>query len=352
MVKQKGRYIDFREIKKHVSIEDVLTHYGVLSTLKGTSDQRKGACPIHGGSNKSTSFSVNFSKDCWNCFGECDSGGNILDFVAAMESCSIRDAALKIADWFGLQSEPVDKNYAAPGSKGHESRQPPTKKTTEAVSQSDRGVGTTADDDQASSARNEPLPFQVLKSIEHDHEEVINRGVKSDTAEHFGVGYCTRGSLKGRVVIPIHDTNGSTLAYTGTALEGEPEPYIYHANYIRGLEVYNVHRAVMSERISQYGYIVVTDYLHVLDLYENGIDNVMALVDPKVSSRQLDTLAALPLSRRSFTLTVRSDDKNAERIAGAIARIGYVHIATISSLALPGRKNDEFAHELKMDVGS
>ena len=39
--------------------------------------------------------------NAWKCFGPCG-GGNILDFVAGMEEVSIREAALRLADWFNL----------------------------------------------------------------------------------------------------------------------------------------------------------------------------------------------------------------------------------------------------------
>jgi hypothetical protein len=39
----------------------------------------------------------------------CEAGGNILDFVAAMEEVDIRPAALLLVDWFKLQRTAVTK---------------------------------------------------------------------------------------------------------------------------------------------------------------------------------------------------------------------------------------------------
>jgi hypothetical protein len=33
-------------------------------------------------------------------------GGNVLDFIARMERCSIRDAAVRLREWFALSAEP------------------------------------------------------------------------------------------------------------------------------------------------------------------------------------------------------------------------------------------------------
>src|SRR5438067_6763890 len=105
-------WVDFKEIKSKVSILQVLGRYGVLETLarKGNSDRFSGPCPIHGGTNK-THFRVSISKNCWNCFGSCHSGGNIIDFVSKKEGIPFRDAALLIQRWFidepGENQKPV-----------------------------------------------------------------------------------------------------------------------------------------------------------------------------------------------------------------------------------------------------
>ena len=52
-----------------------------------------------------------FGKNAFNCFSsDCKAKGNVLDFVAAMEHCTVKDAALKLADWFKVgESEPSSK---------------------------------------------------------------------------------------------------------------------------------------------------------------------------------------------------------------------------------------------------
>ena len=93
------KWVDFKEIKDTVSIEMVLEHYGVLDKLKKSGRNLVGCCPIHQGSNP-RQFSVNLESNMYNCFGDCKSGGNVLDFVASMEKVSLRDAALLLKDWF------------------------------------------------------------------------------------------------------------------------------------------------------------------------------------------------------------------------------------------------------------
>jgi DNA primase len=97
-----NEWVDFREIKAAVTIQMVLEHYG-LSGMKRIGHELRGPCPIHRGSTKSKHFSVNTTKNAFKCFfDKCGARGNVLDFVAAMENCSVRDAALKLRDWFGI----------------------------------------------------------------------------------------------------------------------------------------------------------------------------------------------------------------------------------------------------------
>jgi len=83
----------------------ILARYGVLETLKRTGGQLRGRCPIHRGSN-ARQFIVDPRKGLWRCFGDCDRGGDVIAFVAAMESTDAASAARLIADWFGVFSSP------------------------------------------------------------------------------------------------------------------------------------------------------------------------------------------------------------------------------------------------------
>jgi DNA primase len=94
-----GDGVDFREVKEAVSMEAVLRHYQVRG-LRRQRSQLQGPCPIHGGERKD-SFRARLRKNAFHCFS-CQAQGNVLDFVAAIESCSVRDAALRLRQWFGV----------------------------------------------------------------------------------------------------------------------------------------------------------------------------------------------------------------------------------------------------------
>ena len=80
---------------------------------------------------------MNTEKNAWACHSEsCVAqrggriGGNVLDFIAWMERCSIRDAAVRLREWFALSAEqslsaPASARHT-PRSNRHQSRVKPT----------------------------------------------------------------------------------------------------------------------------------------------------------------------------------------------------------------------------------
>src|SRR2546425_13043338 len=100
-------WVDFKAIKQAVTIEEVLAHYQV-NWLRKSGDELRGRCPIHKGEGENA-FHANTIKNNFNCFS-CRKHGNVLDLVAAMEKCSVRDAALKLGEWFSTApTEPAGK---------------------------------------------------------------------------------------------------------------------------------------------------------------------------------------------------------------------------------------------------
>jgi DNA primase len=91
--------IQYRELKQGVTIEQVLAHYKVSTTKKGS--QHVAECPFCTGT-----FKASFEKNCLICFS-CGAKGNILDFVAKKENMSIKDAACYLFTAFIERPVPV-----------------------------------------------------------------------------------------------------------------------------------------------------------------------------------------------------------------------------------------------------
>ena len=77
--------------------------------------------------------------------------------------------------------------------------------------------------------------------MDSSHAYLAGRGIARETAEHFGVGlFSGKGSMSGRVVIPIHNQAGELVAYAGRSIDGT-EPRLRVGSYIR------VERALPSD---------------------------------------------------------------------------------------------------------
>src|SRR5436190_24112831 len=94
-----NNWVDFKTVKEAVTIQMALEHYQV-NWLRKEKQELVGRCPIHQGEGD-RAFHVSLSKNAFNCFS-CKARGNVLDFVAAMEKCSVRDAAMKLTQWFSI----------------------------------------------------------------------------------------------------------------------------------------------------------------------------------------------------------------------------------------------------------
>src|SRR5206468_4409817 len=119
----KSQYVDFKAVKASVSMLQILEHYGLTERFKRSNDSLSGSCPLHNGDNP-TQFRVSISKNCWNCFGQCKRGGNVLDFVALKENVSVREAAIRISEWFGLTFDVPAKKSESNGDAKEKPAQP------------------------------------------------------------------------------------------------------------------------------------------------------------------------------------------------------------------------------------
>jgi hypothetical protein len=94
-------WVDFKVIKAAVTMAQVLEHYGHTQWKSVSVEELRGACPLPHCKAK-RSFNWNTTKNAFQCF-TCKARGNVLDLVAKMENCSVRDAALKLSEWFKLE---------------------------------------------------------------------------------------------------------------------------------------------------------------------------------------------------------------------------------------------------------
>jgi CHC2 zinc finger len=105
------RKIDFAYLKRGVSLSNVLEYYGLLEQFERQGSQVVGPCPLHSGSNPKQ-FVLHLASGNWFCFGDCNRGGTVLDFVALRENVPIVRAAQLMAEWFGIFPSPQPKVFS------------------------------------------------------------------------------------------------------------------------------------------------------------------------------------------------------------------------------------------------
>jgi DNA primase len=281
-------WVDFKAVKESTSIQQVLDRYGVHLRQVGRRELR-GRCPLptHTSQTSTDSFSVNVDLNAWCCqSASCMSardgraGGNVLDFVAIMERCSLREAAIRLRDGFGV---PAGSQPRPLGSAPAE--------TAEA---------------------NQPLGF-VLRDIDCCHSYLSSRSVRSDTARTFGAGYYDgSGLLHGRIVIPIHNETRELVAYAGRATDGSEPKYRFPAGFRKSQVLFNLHRA---RQTGHHSVVIVEGFFDTMKIHQAGHRNVVGLMGSTMSDRQAELLAHF-----SQAVLMLDGDDAGRRGTAAIAR--------------------------------
>jgi DNA primase len=300
-------------LKQGIRIEQVLGSYGFELQRVGR-HQLRGLCPLptHGSQRSRLSFSVDTVKNVWACHSaSCCKlrqgrvGGNVLDLVACLEECSIRNAALRLQEhWRSGRDD--NRQLASRGS-----------------------------------SRSSPLPLPGLRfSLRlRWHPYLEERGVQPGTATEFGIGYYTgSGFLHHRIVFPIHDSAGQLVGYAGRRLDGCEPRYLFPAGFQKSQVVFNLHRAVREAAGCA---IVVEGFFDCLRVHQAGYPNVVALMGISLSEVQEQLLR-----QRFPRLVLMLDGDEAGRRASQQLAARLQGKASLSVVETPsGRQPDQLSSE-------
>lgn len=276
-------WIDFKQLRQRLSFEAVLRHYGVELKIRGR--QHHGFCPLsnHQGKRNSPSFSANLDKGIFQCFG-CGTKGNVLEFAALMESvdpkngAELHKVALKLQERFcPANSQPEQTPLPVEPAKVEPTEDQPV-------------------------VVNAELDFQ-LKGLDQSHPYLRGRGLMPETTAHFGLGFCSRGSLKDRVAIPLHDHEGKLIGYAGRVVDdaaiGEDNPrYRFPSKRKRDGVLYEFRKTMFlynGFRIAPPvdDLFVVEGFPSVWWLHQNGRPHVVGTMGADCSDRQAELVVAL-----------------------------------------------------------
>lgn len=272
---------------------ELLEQYGVEMKEKG--NQWQGFCPLpsHEGKRKSPSFSVNTERNIWKCFS-CGAQGNVIDFAARMEGldpdnpAEFRKAALLLQERYLADAPAPEAKTEAPAEDTAEDETASEEETT---------------DEKRNVVINAPLDF-ALKRLDPAHPYLLEkRGLRPETVEYFGLGYCSKGLMAGRIAIPLHDATGNLVGYAGRlvddeAIDEDHPKYRFPSTrkrdgtlyeFRKGLFVYNGFRIAAPVK----DLVVVEGFFGVFHLYQTGYQNVVALMGSSCSDEQAGLLVKM-----------------------------------------------------------
>jgi len=314
----KTEFVDFKAVKSQLTMEQVLRQYGLFDRFKRSGDSLSGPCPIHKGSNP-TQFRVSLSKNVWNCFSECQHGGNTLDFIARMENTTIHAAALKAIEWFNLTVDDASEG----------AEEVPQPFPAAAKSSTPPPIPTNTAPAPEPNTPNAPLKFRLDK-LDASHPYLAERGLTPETIQQFGLGYCAKGLLKGHIAIPIHNRAGSLVAYAGrwpgSPPAGTPK-YKLPPGFRKSLELF--HYDLAMEEPADTPLMVVEGFFDCLKLWQLGARKTVALMGRTLSTAQEELIRSAATNTKHILLMLDEDEAGrAGRtdIAARLARHAYVKI--------------------------
>ena len=361
------QYIDFAYVKENASFERVIAGYNLK--LLGNGSQRSLLCPFH--RERKPSCKIDLERNIWHCFG-CEAKGNVLEFVARLEGDKedLRSAALKIAEICGIVTaaprEPAgaspagehrrkgavpaqqktggprraraarawtEPNELAPanGAKGAAPAEPTARPAPASLTSRDiHGVAAKNGGDRLTKRQvdgvaepvNPPLTFAL--KLDPQHPYLDERGLSAEIVAAFGLGYCSRGVMTGRICIPIHNERGELVAYAGRwpgdAVPDDQERYKLPPRFQKSRVLYNLHRVADAEHV-----VLVEGYWSAIRLHAIGVP-AAALMGWSVAADQIALLR--DRGTRFITLLLDGDDagwRGRDRVLPDLAASFFVH---------------------------
>ena len=293
----------------------------VISTrvpLKKSGREYHGRCPFHDDS--SPSFSVNPDKQVYHCFG-CGASGGLISFIMEYDNMDFVSAVESLASLAGLEV-PTEATDPEAGKR---------KVLYEILEMADQAF--------RKALKSNPSRERAVSYLK-------GRGLTGTIAHRFGLGYAPDGwrflydqlsadtqikkklldagltvvnsqgreydRFRERVMFPIRDIRGRTIAFGGRVLDDSKPKYLNSPEtklFRKSDTLYGLYEARQVCR-SLDRVLVVEGYMDVVALSQFGIDFAVATLGTSLTSQHLDRL-----SRQTTQVIVCFDGDKAGRTA-------------------------------------
>jgi DNA primase len=285
---------------------DIVDLVGGAIPLRRAGRIFEGLCPWHNDSKPS--LKVDPNRQTWRCF-VCNIGGDAFSFVMQREGCDFREALKMLADRAGIELSRTPQKKAEPGSPDdkntlyqccdwaarqfHEcllrgeqaeaARQYVEERAITPASVERFAVGFAPDhwtwlQDRA---RNTPFSPKVLEAA----------GLLGQSERG---GYYDR--FKGRLIFPIRDVQGRTIAFGGRVLPGNTDPKAGKYVNCPGTRLYSKTETlyaldVARNHVAKSRQITIVEgYTDVILCHQHGVGDVIACCGTAVTEHHVRTL--------------------------------------------------------------
>ncbi len=294
MISQKS----IEEIKSHIDIVDVI---GDFVTLKKSGTNYKSLSPFT--NEKTPSFFVSPSKEIYKCFSS-GKGGDAINFIMEIEGISYVEALRYLAKKYGIT---LEEDNSLPEDLQEQSERESIfiinnfarEFFVDALfnNQEGQSVGMSYFMERGFS---EPVirKFELgysLKQWDGFYKTALKAGFTEDILEKAGLIIKNKDKVydrfRGRVVFPIHNIAGKTIAFGARILIQDknqpkyinsPETPVYHKSLI----LYGIHQARQAIRLEDNCYLV-EGYTDVISLHLSGVENVVGSSGTSLTSEQI-----------------------------------------------------------------
>ncbi|MFF2447586.1 DNA primase [Neobacillus sp. NPDC058068] len=307
-------------IRQTVDIVEIISDY---VQLKKQGRNYFGLCPFHGES--TPSFSVSPDKQIFHCFG-CGAGGNVFSFLMELEGISFQEAAIKLAAKVNVDLEinlsaahgekKVSKEFQAM----HDAHELLRKFYHHLLVNTKEGQHALEYLLERGFTRESIDKFQIgysLNSWDFVYKFLSKRDFSAEWMEKAGLiirrerdgNYFDR--FRDRIMFPIHDRNGKTIAFSGRSLGHDEPKYLNSpetAIFNKSKILYNYHLARPSIKKMQHA-VLFEGFADCIAADRSGVENGIATMGTSLTDEHI---ALLRQSVQSVTICYDSDKAGIE----------------------------------------
>jgi len=291
------------------SIENVRAAADIVSVIGGYIElvkrgkDFKGKCPFHNDSRPSLSVEPN--KQCWRCF-TCDIGGNVFEFVIRYENLDFPGAVKRLAKMYNIKLEITGGDNKQFKDKKDQQLEIHTiadsfyhdllfdssdgKKALKYLQERGLSLDTIKKFKLGFSSNTSDGLLKILREKSFSSESMKGSGLIDDNEK----GYYDR--FRSRIMFPIRDRLGETIAFGGRKFNSD-----HPAKYINSPEtdIYKKRKVLYGLDISgeyirkENKIILVEGYMDLIQLYESGINNCVAISGTAFTSENANAIKYL-----------------------------------------------------------